>query len=296
MSASTAFPFGTPDDVLFSLLRPQRLTAVVDVGANPIDGDAPYKPMLGRRLCTITGFEPQPDGLAFLNARKGELETYLPYVIGDGAPGTLHVAASPGMTSLFEPNLAVLNWFHGFPAWAVVKEKWPVQTRRLDDLSEVAALDMLKIDVQGAELSVFKGAREHLKRAVAIHTEVCFLSLYKDQPLFGDIDAELRGLGMIPHRIDHINQRTILPTYSAANPNSSVNQVLFADIVYVRDFTKGEMMDDEQLKHLAIVAHHCYGSFDLAVHCLYRLAERKAVAPEAVEQFMNSMKPTALAV
>jgi len=250
----------------------------------------------GRRLCTVTGFEPQPNGLAFLNERKGDLETYLPYVIGDGSPGTLRIAAIPGMTSLFEPNPAVLNWFSGFSEWAAVQEEVPVVTRRLDDLSEIAALDLLKIDVQGAELLVFKGGREYLKRAVAVHTEVCFLSLYKDQPLFGEIDLELRGLGMIPHHIDHIFRRTILPVYDASHPNSALNQVIFADVVYIRDFTKAEAMDDEQLKHLALIAHHCYGSFDLVVHCLYRLAERKAVVPNAVDLFMNSVKAATLAV
>ena len=292
MSASASLPA----DTLLSLLRPQRLTAVVDVGANPIDGDAPYKTMLSRRLCTVTGFEPQPDGLASLNARKSDLETYLPCVIGDGSPGTLHIAVVPGMTSLFEPNLAVLKWFNGFAEWAAVKEKLPVTTRRLDDLSEIAALDMLKIDVQGAEISVFNGGRERLQRAVAVHTEVCFLSLYKGQPLFGEIDLELRSLGLIPHHIDHVNRRTILPAYDPSAPNSALNQVLFADIVYVRDFTKAEAMDDEQLKHLAIIAYTCYGSFDLAAHCLFRLAERKAVVPEAVERFMNSVRVGAGAV
>jgi len=292
MSASVS----PPTDTLRSLLCPQRLTAVVDVGANPIDGDAPYKTMLSRRHCTVTGFEPQPEGLTSLNARKSDLEIYLPYVIGDGSPATLHVAVVPGMTSLFEPNMAVLKWFNGFAEWATVKEKLPVTTRRLDDLPEIAALDMLKIDVQGAEVSVFKGGRERLSRAVAVHTEVCFLSLYKGQPLFGEIDLELRSLGLIPHHIDHVNRRTILPAYDPSAPNSALNQVLFADIVYIRDFTKAEAMDDEQLKHLAIIAYACYGSFDLAAHCLFRLAERKAVVPEAVERFMNSVRTGAGAV
>ena len=52
------------DDMLLVLLSPQRLTAVVDVGANPIDGETPYKSLLERRLCTVVGFEPQPTGLA----------------------------------------------------------------------------------------------------------------------------------------------------------------------------------------------------------------------------------------
>jgi len=221
------------------------------------------------------------------------LETYLPYVIGDGSAGTLHVAIVPGMTSLLEPNPAVLKWFHGFAEWATVKEKLPVTTRRLDDLPEIAAIDMLKIDVQGAELSVFKGGRERLSRAVVVHTEVCFLSLYKGQPLFGEIDIELRGLGFIPHHIDHVNRRTILPVYDPSSPNSFLNQVIFADIVYVRDFTKAEAMDDEQLKHLAIIAYACYGSFDLAAHCLLRLAERKAVVPDAVQVLMQNVRTVA---
>ena len=292
MNAPASQP-ATPEATLQALLRPQRLTAVVDVGANPIDGDTPYKSLLERRLCTVVGFEPQPNGLAFLNERKGDLETYLPYAIGDGSVRTLHITALPGFTSLFEPNPAVLTLFHEFSKWATVLGSATVRTRRLDDLGEIAAIDMLKIDVQGSELLVFKGGRERLKSAVAVHTEVCFLPLYKDQPLFGDIDIELRSLGLIPHDLTHINRRTILPTFKADGPNSAVNQVIFADVVYVCDFTRHEALDDEQLKHLATIAYQCYGSFDLTIHCLYRLAERKAVVPNAVDLFIDSMKAAA---
>src|SRR5437016_7086753 len=89
-----------PRDVLFELLRPERLTAVVDVGANPIDGDPPYKPMLAKGLCTVIGFEPQADALAELDRRKGPRECYLPYAIGDGREHVLHVCRERGMSSL----------------------------------------------------------------------------------------------------------------------------------------------------------------------------------------------------
>ena len=39
-------------DPVAALLQPERLTAVVDIGANPIDTDPPYKRMLARRLCS----------------------------------------------------------------------------------------------------------------------------------------------------------------------------------------------------------------------------------------------------
>ena len=41
------------EDPLFRLIGPERLTAVVDVGANPIDGDPPYLPMLRGGLCRV---------------------------------------------------------------------------------------------------------------------------------------------------------------------------------------------------------------------------------------------------
>jgi hypothetical protein len=81
--------------------------------------------------------------------------------------------------------------------------------------------------------------------------------------------------------------------HSQRQANTFVNQIVFADVVYVRDFTKAEAMDDEQLKHLAAIALTCYGSFDLAAHCLFRLAERRAVGRNAVELFMNSVSAAA---
>ena len=103
------------DDPLLKLLGPKRLTAVVDIGANPIDGDPPYKSLLQKRGCRVTGFEPQADALATLNARKSELETYFPNVIADGNPATLRICRAPGMTSLYKPDTKMLAYFRGLP-------------------------------------------------------------------------------------------------------------------------------------------------------------------------------------
>jgi hypothetical protein len=66
------------DDPLLKLLRPKRLTAVVDVGANPIDGDPPYKSLLQKRGCRVTGFEPQVEALAMLNKLKSNSKLIYP--------------------------------------------------------------------------------------------------------------------------------------------------------------------------------------------------------------------------
>lgn len=277
-------------DAVADILCPARLTAVVDIGANPIDTDPPYKKMLGKRLCTVVGFEPQAEGLATLNARKSDLETYLPYAVGDGAAGILKVCQAPGMTSLLTPNPRVLECFPGFAHFGKVNKEIPVETRTLDSISEIIQLDFLKIDVQGGELAVFRNGASRLANAVALQTEVSFVPLYKDEPVFGDIDLALRGLGFIPHMFDKINKRAILPVHFADNIYAGINQVLEADIVYVRDFTQPEKMNSEQLKHLAMIAHHCYESYDLAANCIQHLIARGAVPAGSIEKYLAALK------
>ena len=101
-------------NALLELLKPERLTAIVDIGANPIDGDPPYKKMLEAGLCHVTGFEPQRQALDELLRNKGSHEHYLPYAVGDGKPHTLNICKASGMTSLLEPDKNILELFHHY--------------------------------------------------------------------------------------------------------------------------------------------------------------------------------------
>jgi FkbM family methyltransferase len=282
------------NDALTALLQPRRLTEVVDIGANPIDGDPPYQAMLQNGLCRVTGFDPHPEALARLIAAKGDFETYLPYAVGDGGDHTLQICRGFGFASLLQPDAKTLMHFPDFAELGRVLEQRPVTTRRLDDITEIGALDLLKIDIQGSELSVFQNGRARLAKAVAIHTEVSFVPLYEKQPVFGEIDLELRSLGFIPHMFATINKRMIAPM-QGPDPAAALNQIIEADVVYVRNFVAAEAMDDEQLKHLALLAHHCYASFDLAMNCIHHLTTRRAVPPDAKNRYvalLQTHRPT----
>lgn len=276
-------------DYLFNLLQPSRLTSVVDIGANPIDRSPPYLPMLKGGLCTVIGFEPQQQALEKLNAHKSQLETYLPYAIGNGEPHTLSVCRASGMTSLLKPDKRKLSLFHGFPQWGEVIHEQRIETRRLDDISEIANLDFLKIDTQGSELAIFHDGRHKLAEAVAIQTEVSFVPLYEGQPGFGDIDIELRSQGFLPHAFADINRRAIAPFLAKKNLYAGLNQLLEADVVYVRDFTHPESFSDEQLKHLTLITHHCYKSYDLTLYCLCELEKREVLSKHAHETYLEKL-------
>lgn len=270
-----------------ALLAPQRAIEVVDVGANPIDGTPPYVPLLQAQLCRVTGFEPQEQALARLLAQKGPHERYLPYAVGDGQAHTLNICQVSGLTSLFEPDMATFALFEALRPLAEIKQRVPLQTRRFDAVAEIERVDFLKIDIQGGELAVFRSGKQKLAQAVCIQTEVSFVTLYKDQPSLGDIDLELRQQGFIPHCFAEVKRWPIAPCVLNNNPMQPLNQLLEADLVYMRDFSRPDLLDNEQLKHMALIAHYCYRSYDLVMRCLLLLEQRKAVEPGSMAAYVQ---------
>ena len=274
---------------LHDLLKLDQLTEIVDVGANPIDGDPPYKALLGAGLCRVTGFEPQQDALAKLNQSKSALENYLPYAVGDGTTKTLNICRYSGWTSTLKPSAASLNVFPIFEQNAQIIRQVPLETKRLDNIAEIERIDFLKIDIQGGELVALQNARRLLATASVIQIEVSFVTLYDDQPGLGEIDVELRRQGFMPHCFAAVKKGLIAPLVINNNPWQPINQLLEADMVYVKDFRDAGPLSDEQLKNICLIAHACYGSFDLAFRCLLVLEGRKAVEAKAGEKYLALM-------
>ncbi len=277
-------------DLLTEILAPRRLTAIVDAGANPIDGDPPYKAMLAAGLCEVTGFEPQGPARARLEKSKGPRERYLPYALGDGSERTLNICELEGMTSLLVPDPTHLALFNLFPIWGTVKSQVPVTTRKLDDIAEIAHLDFLKMDIQGAEREVLAHGRGKLAGTVVIQTEVSFVPLYQGQPVFGEMDLALRELGFLPHSVTGTKIWPIAPMVVGDQPNRGIRQLLETDMIYVRDFSRPENMDAEQWKHLALIAHHCYGSYDLALKAIVTLIGMAALPEGANRRYLASLR------
>ena len=61
---------------LVNILPTLSTIHIVDIGANPIDGQAPYTALLQKKMTKLIGFEPNLDALAILNQQKSEQEHY----------------------------------------------------------------------------------------------------------------------------------------------------------------------------------------------------------------------------
>lgn len=240
---------------------------VVDIGANPIDGTPPYAGLLKRGLVKLVGFEPQKDALQKLQAMKGLNETYLPHAVGTGEKTKLFICQASGMTSTLKPNNEVLNHFQGYPIWGKVKAVEEINTVRLDDVEEIEKIDWLKIDIQGGELNVFKNSEETLKNTLVIQTEVNFIQLYENQPLFAEIDQWMRAHGFMLHTLLEQRKRLYAPMKINGGIHQGINQLTTADAVYVRDINSSPL-STEQRKKVAFILSKAYGSHDLAYRML----------------------------
>jgi FkbM family methyltransferase len=65
----------------------------------------------------------------------------------------------------------------------------------MNELGWLDSIDILKLDVQGAELLALQGAEETLERTKMIFTEVSFCRLYEGAPVFQEVYDYLHGKG-----------------------------------------------------------------------------------------------------
>jgi len=244
---------------------------IVDIGALSLGmGTESYAPLLRLDKAKVIGFEPDQEECKKLRELHSGNHEFYPYFIGDGGAATYYETNHTMTGSLYPPNTKLLKKFQSLHELTILQNKHSVETRCLDDINEIADVDYIKIDVQGAEFDVFCGAANTLAKATLIQTEVEFVEMYEGQPLFADVDRVLRGAGFQFHTFEGFGKRSFKPFLVDNDPHRGLRQILWSDAVYVRDFLKFESVHEDKLLKLALMLHDIFHSCDL---CLYALTE-----------------------
>ena len=240
-----------------------RRPRVVDVGAQSLgDGSHPYSPLARTTPIDIVGFDPLADRLA----ERAERETadgslaLLPFALGDGGEHTLYVNNDDATSSLFPLNVTHNAEFNHLATLHTVRTE-RVTTRRLDDVLPPGPVDLLKLDVQGAELMVLQGGAATAASAAVVHCEVEFAPIYDGQPLYPEIQRELaRHRFALVDLIVSTRYHYLTPTGATAS-----DRLLWADAVFFRDTDQTETLVVQ-----ALVAAAVYAKPTLAEHLLRR--------------------------
>lgn len=252
----------------------ERLT-IVDIGAMEIGSQAAdYASLLELDNVRVIGFEPDAAECAKLNSTAGDKKVYHPYFLGAGGAATYFETNQAMTGSLFAPHDELLGKFQNLLELTTLVDTHGVDTHRLDDIEGLGDVDLIKIDVQGSELDVFKAGVKTLEMATVVQTEAEFVSLYKDQPLFADVDTFLRSRDYQFHNFLNFGSRCFKPFVMDGNPNRGINQKLWTDVVYVKDFMNLEKLTVNKLLKMAVILNDVYQSFDLCYVILANVDER----------------------
>ncbi len=279
-----------PDANIFEVIPADLPLRIIDIGAMALQGEnTAYHGLLSHVGTEVIGFEPDVEQCEILNSKaQGNMKFY-PYFIGDGSRRKFHITNTRMTSSLYEPNMELLSKFNHLANLVQTVAIEDVQTTRLDDLKEmIPDVDLFKIDVQGASLDVFRGAPELLKQAVAIQTEVEFLPLYKNQPLFAEVDQHLRAAGFSFVRFSGLCGRCYAPFRMNNNNWDYMCQAMWTDAFYVRDIMRLTEVPPEKLLRLAAILHANYRYFDLAHTVLqaYDQVTSQTLAPTYMKKIL----------
>lgn len=175
------------------LLLGERLACVVDGGAHK--GSVTARLLERFAIDAVHAFEPIPELAAHIRrrfARRPEVTVHGAALAEHAGRARFHVTGNRFSSSLLRPS----SWsrhLHGRQVDA--PEPLEVPTVRLDDVLGGRAIDLIKLDLQGGELSALRGGAAVLAQTRAVLAEVEFIPLYEGQPLFADLDAHLRSAG-----------------------------------------------------------------------------------------------------
>ena len=167
-----------------------------------------------------------------------------------------HSNVKPGVSSVYEANLDFLQRYPGFQRFSPANII-STDGSALDSVIHNTDIDFIKLDIQGGELEALKGMPRLLDRTLGLDIEVEFSQMYKNQPLYGDVNKFLTDKGF--EFIDFIN----LARWERKDHNK-YGQLIFGDGLWMKSpesiFT--DRTDKNKIfAYLAICALH--GRLDL---------------------------------
>jgi len=271
----------SPITILANLVKkysPDLSFSIFEIGAVPVDGEQEpfYKLAEIFPKSKISAFEVDEVLCADLNNKSNSNITYYPTALGSQNGEQAFYETNASMCcSLYKPNDAFNSKYNNLEV-ALLKSESTIKTTTLDTFTQdnnIDTIDFIKIDVQGAELDIFKSGIKAMANTFFIVSEVEFVPHYIDQPLFGDVSQHLTKQGLMFHKFLGIGGRSLKPIILKNDPNLA-SQHIWSDAIFIKDISKVNTLSSENLLKLSLLAF-IYGSPDLTFHCFQFYDERE---------------------
>jgi FkbM family methyltransferase len=179
---------------LLELLRLHPPTVIYDVGANVGTWTLLAKALYPQ--AQVHAFEPLPAHTGKFRLATQTVRGVHLHEIGLGSQKAETVMK---VTDFSDASSLLPLSETGKKQWSLEQmEEVPIRIERLDDWvdrHQLPAPDLIKLDVQGYELEVLRGAEELLARTGAVLLEASFQNFYQGQCRFDELVSWLAGFG-----------------------------------------------------------------------------------------------------
>lgn len=214
----------------FHSLCPQSAPVILDIGAHRGESIRFFKEIFPE--CNIYSFEPDPDNFEELKKCCDEINSL--YRLGKAFAINQAVCDQSEEVKFFKQDISHLGGLKpinkssedslGYAEHAL-NQSISVQATTLDHFiveSRVQQIDILKIDVQGLESIVLKGAETALKKTNCCSVEVTFYDFYENRSSLLFVEQAMEAAGMVLWDISKVSK----------NPKNLRTD--WAEFVYVR--------------------------------------------------------------
>jgi hypothetical protein len=249
--------------------------SVLDLGARPADTAPRYAALEGLRL-NVTGVDGDKSArLPFL--QQFDEQTTAKFIccyLGTGGFRTLNVCKQASTSTLFEVNAALCRNFDGFGEAVEVLRREPVETVTLDALFKGDDFDLIKSDLQGADLEVLSFGQSTLSKATALLIECEFVEQFSGAPLFWSVASEVRRWGFEFHSIIDVGIRPRVgfdPAWSSKK--RGYKQWLWGNALFIRETACWHDLSKSKLIKFASIMDCVFDCYDVAYAALVKCDE-----------------------
>tara|TARA_B100000900_G_scaffold210099_1_gene178021 strand:+ start:278 stop:1138 length:861 start_codon:yes stop_codon:yes gene_type:complete len=263
---------------------------IIEIGAVQLtDTQEPFYELLNYFPSSqIIGFELEEEVCSKMNSKAKMGVKYYPYALGKAnEKRKLYITQHSMCSSLYKPNEDLLRLYNRLEA-AYLKEEAEINTITLDyfiEQKKIGEIDFIKIDVQGAELDVFQGGKKTLENVLMTVSEVEFIPIYINQPLFGEICKFLEKYNLMFNKFLALSGRALKPLI-LKNPRTP-SQHIWTDAVFIHNVQKIKKLSDKKILKLSLLSL-IYGSVDLTHFCLSIYDEKNSTT--LAKDFMSKAK------
>jgi FkbM family methyltransferase len=192
---------------------------------------------------------------------------------------TFRVSEHHALNSVFQSNDALLQQNEYMLRDFAVSAERQTEARALDSLFDRQEVHFLKLDVEGAEYELLKGAKRLLSTSVlGVRSEVLFAPVYTGAPLFGDLHNIMLENGFELLNFDYTGAGNKAGRFTTLG---RYGKLLSSDAVWVvgndRLFAaKPERLAQDVVRFALFLMNN--GATDLAIDTLLRAVTREGVA------------------